>query len=423
MEKILNVEMTKIYITEYKKRLENRIEFKKGLVMQNKNDNIEIDLTNNDPEAFIKQDYNWMVFNSIALEQKYSNNDDYSSIFLTITLDSPFHSHMQKGDKIVNNPKYIEGNTINLGYRILNDFFTSLYRNFKIDGVYEPIEQFRVIEPTKASFTPHLHAIIFVKKIHREKLISYIEKKIKKNPNLGKEYDIERIDNIKRTSAYILKYIQKNYEDEDMKRTYIGWRWSNKIRAYTFSKTYLNREIFDRISFHLKKDLYKDEDFVEYFGTDNYYKIVDMFTTINIETFDVETGEITENKKDSAEDDLFVVKIKRERYVKDDVFQNKITYLKLLTELKDIEIISKQLKKDNLYNSFKYFVFDITTLNDMNIEDNEYIVLLLQFLDNLKNTTQYIYKTISYQIYKKAPNNIARYDLVYDKKDWQLIES
>ena len=69
---------------------------------------------------------------------------------------------------------------------------------------------------------------------------------------------------------------------------------------YTFSKTYLNREVFDKISFHLQKNLHKDEDFVEYFGTDNFYKIVDMFTSINVETIDIETGEVSETKKQKS---------------------------------------------------------------------------------------------------------------------------
>ena len=96
-----------------------------------------------------------------------------------------------------NSYKIDDGNTINLAYRVLNNFFTSLYRNFKIDGKYEGIEFFKAIEPTKASYTPHLHAVIYVKSKYREKLTSYIEKKIQKDKNLGKEYDIQRIDNIK----------------------------------------------------------------------------------------------------------------------------------------------------------------------------------------------------------------------------------
>lgn len=126
MEKKLNKNMTSNYIEMYLENLEKRVNFKKGMKMQNKNNASEIELLNSDPEAFIKQDYNWMVFNSIALEQKYSNNDEYSSLFITLTLDSPFHSHMQKNKKIIKNSKYDEGNTINLGYRVLNSFFTMI---------------------------------------------------------------------------------------------------------------------------------------------------------------------------------------------------------------------------------------------------------------------------------------------------------
>jgi hypothetical protein len=172
MQKVLNEKMTSNYIKMYLETLEKRIDFKKGMRMQNKNDGSELDFSSNDPEGFIKQDYNWMVFNSIALEQKYSNSNEYSSIFITLTLDSPFHSHMQRGNKIIPNKKHDKGNTINLGYRVLNNFFTSLYRNFKIDGKYEGIEFFKAIEPTKASYTPHLHAVIYVKSEYREKLIN-----------------------------------------------------------------------------------------------------------------------------------------------------------------------------------------------------------------------------------------------------------
>jgi hypothetical protein len=422
--KVLNHQKKEQYISSFLQNIQKRIEFKNKLKFKNNNTKEEFKMIADDPYAFIKQDYNWLVFNSIGLEQKYSKNDDYASLFITLTLNSQFHTHMQtKTDKIIKNKKYVEGNTINLSYKILNEFFTSIYRNFKVNGKFEKTEYLRAIEPDKASFCPHLHAVIFLRKKIVDKFITYLKNKIKNNTNLGKQYDIKKLDKAEQSSAYLLKYLDKNYKDEEMQQAYYGWRWQNKIRAYTFSKTYLNREIFDKISFHFIKNFYKDDEVVEYFDTNNLYKMISMFTSINIQTFDVETGEVVDSKKEAMEDNLFVVNIKRERQIIDDVYIQKVENLKSLTMYLDTKIIISQLKNDKLYNSFKYFVFDITNFNDLNIENDEFFVLLNQFLDELRSQKRYLYKVKSYEIYKKAPDNIARYDKVYDKRDWELIES
>jgi hypothetical protein len=366
--KVLNHQKKEQYISSFLQNIQKRIEFKNKLKFKNNNTKEEFKMIADDPYAFIKQDYNWLVFNSIGLEQKYSKNDDYASLFITLTLNSQFHTHMQtKTDKIIKNKKYVEGNTINLSYKILNEFFTSIYRNFKVNGKFEKTEYLRAIEPDKASFCPHLHAVIFLRKKIVDKFITYLKNKIKNNTNLGKQYDIKKLDKAEQSSAYLLKYLDKNYKDEEMQQAYYGWRWQNKIRAYTFSKTYLNREIFDKISFHFIKNFYKDDEVVEYFDTNNLYKMISMFTSINIQTFDVETGEVVDSKKEAMEDNLFVVNIKRERQIIDDVYIQKVENLKSLTMYLDTKIIISQLKNDKLYNSFKYFVFDITNFNDINI--------------------------------------------------------
>lgn len=421
MAKKYNKNLKNKYVISFNENMAKRVEFKRGLKVINKNNNIEFNMLNDDPQAFIKQDYNWLVFNSIALEQKYSHNDDYVSIFITLTLDTQFHSHMQKNGQIIKNKKYVDGNTINLSYKILNEFFTSIYRNFKVNGRYEKIEYVRAIEPFKASFSPHLHAVIFLRRKVLDKFISYLKNKIENNVNLGEQYDIKELDKAEQSSAYLLKYIDKNYKDEEMQKAYYGWRWNNKIRAYTFSKTYLNRETFDKLSFHFMKNFYKDEEAVEYWGTDNLYKMISMFTSVNIETIDLETGEIIESKKEADEDNLFVVNIKRERLIIDDVYSQKVDNLKALTLYQDKKIIISQLKRERLYNSFKYFVFDCISLNDLLLEDDEFFFLLNLFIDELRLQKRYIYKTKSFEIFKKAPEN-TRYDKVYDKRDWQLIE-
>lgn len=51
MQKVLNEKMTSNYIKMYLETLEKRIEFKKGMKMQNKNDGSVLDFSSNDDPA------------------------------------------------------------------------------------------------------------------------------------------------------------------------------------------------------------------------------------------------------------------------------------------------------------------------------------------------------------------------------------
>ena len=201
-----------------------------------------------------KDTYLYFFYVQKILEEKYSNNNDYVSIFLTLTTPSRFHKY-SSFNKIYNE-KYDNETTINEAYRLLNDSFREIYKNFKINQKFEKIEYSKVIEPHE-NLTPHLHSILYVKKEYLEKFLKYLNNTIIKN-EIG-QHKIEVLKDTSRGCAYLLKYIQKttNPKNEDDFHFFNGWKKANKIRVFTSSSSVLNREVYRRINTTLKlsKDL------------------------------------------------------------------------------------------------------------------------------------------------------------------------
>ena len=56
----------------------------------------------------------------------------------------------------------------------------------------------------------------------------------------------------------------------------------------------------------------------------------------------------------------------------------------------------------------------------MQLKEIMYIFYVYIFIKTLENKSRYSYKVTDYQIYKKH-YEMARYDKVYDKKDWQIL--
>lgn len=173
--------------------------------------------------------------------QKYGG---YSTLFITLTLPTEFHKYSSYTQKY--NKKYKKENMINEGYKLLNKAFRTIYKNFRVNREPEKLFFSKVIEPHK-DLTAHLHAIIYVKTEHIEKMIKHIKKTIKNN-NLGRN-DIEEIEDITRSSSYLLKYVQKSTNPESEKDFHFfnGWKKKNKIRAFTHSNLDLERYIFKKL--------------------------------------------------------------------------------------------------------------------------------------------------------------------------------
>ncbi|MCT7588229.1 replication endonuclease [Aliarcobacter butzleri] len=180
-----------------------------------------------------KDDYYWFMYNQKILENKIISEQGYSTLFLTLTLPSSFHQYSKTSKRY--NKKYDEKNTIEIGYKLLNETFRDIYKNFRVDRKFVKVYYSKVFEPHK-NFTPHLHSILYVKSEYKDNLIQHIKNMIKKN-KLGKSFEIEEIKDLSRSSSYLLKYIRKNtnVDDGEKFRVFNGWKRAHKIRVFTCS--------------------------------------------------------------------------------------------------------------------------------------------------------------------------------------------
>lgn len=408
--------MTNYYKDVFDKKIKAKSAYLSKLKIKDLGKNELINLNNN-IDYMIKNDYLYLVFNSIGLQEKYENNNDYCALFLTLTLDSPFHQFKEnRNKKLIKNYKYIEGNSINLGYKILNIFFKSLYKDFKVNNQFEKIEFIRVFEP-HSNFICHLHSLIYVKKEHLNLFEKYLRNKINMNKNLG-IYKLEIIENISRSSSYILKYAKKSFDfRNDNFKVYYGWRLANKIRAYTFTRQFISRDLFNKISFHFSKDFIFDEDSFDEFETKNLYKLINNFTQLYQETINSETGEITKKEKTFDEDDMFIVNLSKNRKTIKNCDNHKIIEIQKHVFSSELKSLIKELHKCNLYNNFNFFILQKLSINCCQLKEITFRFYLSNFLQTLENKKRYVYKFNNFQIYKKHHLN-SKFDLVFDKKNW-----
>ena len=135
-----------------------------------------INISHNE-QQYRKDDYLWFLYNQKILENKIIEEKGFSTLFLTLTLSSSFHKYSKTSKR--KNPKYNESCTIESGYKLLNDSFREIYKNFRVNRQFKKIYYCKVFEPHK-NFTPHLHAILYVKSEFKEALIQHIKNIIKK---------------------------------------------------------------------------------------------------------------------------------------------------------------------------------------------------------------------------------------------------
>jgi len=163
-----------------------------------------------------------------------SQNNDKKAIFITLTLPSKFHKFKQKKSfssdvQFILNKKYDNNLSVNLGYNLLLKCFRHLYNKFKtIDKKCVKIKYFRIVEPHK-DFTPHLHAVLFIP-----------------NFDLHRQFDFEVLNDVSSASSYVLKYIRKQFFNDNETVTYFvsGWASMNKIRLFSSSRTPVPRYIY-----------------------------------------------------------------------------------------------------------------------------------------------------------------------------------
>lgn len=201
------------------------------------------------PLEVARNDYLWFTYNQMLLQDKMASTGEYVALFVTLTLPSSYHRYSSHTKRY--NPNFDSSNTIKKGYQLLNDSFREIYKNFRVNRKFEKVFYSRVVEPHK-DLTAHLHSIIYVKKEFLNNLINHIKNIIKKNV-LGR-HDLEVVKNIKRSTAYLLKYVKKNTNPKTEKDFHFfnGWKKRYGIRVFTQSSLSLEKYIFQKVNNVLK---------------------------------------------------------------------------------------------------------------------------------------------------------------------------
>lgn len=384
-----------------------------------------INISHNE-QQYRKDDYLWFLYNQKILENKILNEGGFSTLFLTLTLPSTFHKYSKTSKR--KNPKYDEKCTIEEGYKLLNDSFREIYKNFRVDRQFKKIYYCKVFEPHK-NFTPHLHAILYVKNEFKEVLIQHIKNIIKKN-ELGKSFDIEEIQDLAKSSSYLLKYVRKNTnaKTEETFRVFNGWKKAHKIRVFTCSilaglERFLYKKIKNNTS--ITRNLKENP-------------ITKILNECNIEiTTTCKTTKQVKTKINKVNNPKFLIEVKKERVQTKD--KKELDSIKDFIETLENDFLycakNNKLLEDSLLDSSKFDLFSFKKFGDnekfLRVVNSYYIKFLNDFsyskssqffknfynelYENVKNI--HSYKVVDLKIFEYANNEKIKQ---YDKKDFYV---
>lgn len=215
-----------------------------------------------------KKYYNWIVQNSIDIQNQALKMGFDGCFFITLTLDTQYHKKINNKHF---NPKYNPKNTINKGYKLLNKTLRDITKQINRTIGKSEMLYIKVVEPHK-DFTPHLHSIIYFKKENLQLIKQIIKNKINfveyKNTNKGQKLqgsegiglvDLQEIENKERGASYLLKYLKKTFKDNtNINQIHFlnGWKKYNKIRILTYSQNknnHINKYIWDKLLPHIPR--------------------------------------------------------------------------------------------------------------------------------------------------------------------------
>ena len=277
-------------------------------------------------------------------------------IFLTITLPSKFHPKSLKFDNSL---------SVQQGYEELNKIFREIYNQFRVNRKFQKIKYIRVIEPHK-SFIPHLHAVCYVD----TNLVQDFKKhfyRIKRKYQL-KQVDYKQLEKADFAVTYLLKYVKKTLEGDDV---YRGWRIHHKInRVLTMSNLNngMTRDIFKRITKFIKFDVSDSRNYLE-----------QILSKIYIERMMInEFGEVLNFKsygKIESEYSVYVVyekskKINDLTYDKEIINDEMIFEDEYLIKLKYLRIYDRDEKLFDL-EDYQFYVDDV----GWNVKESETMLI------------------------------------------------
>lgn len=383
------------------KALDNQNNFLKYLRVHDKKNNYlyklkELKLNNIYNEIF--QHSKQKSFNILDEIQDTKLN---TGLFITLTLNTQWHKYSNKGKS--KNEKYNERNTINKGYKLLNNTFREIQKQIAADipggNNYKFI---KAIEPHK-DFTAHMHVLLLINKDNIDKIINIIKNKIdaKDDTNITytikndkdnidkdvkkyKKYElnynakntqkeigrseIEIIENKIAAINYLLKYIMKMLKDEN--KALDGWKRKNKIRLITTSNT--------QLPIYIYKKLFRTLDKIH---IDNN---ISLNKKDNKDIYNKNEMEFIENNIN--EKDIQNIKLK------DDLINNKINFL---TYFKQNSFIEIEKNYENGTTKYKHL------LNENEENYLFYVYISFNYIDNKKYIEEFIIEYDGQKIFDK----------------------
>lgn len=201
-------------------------------------------------------------------------------LFMTITLPSEYHPFKQ-GSKgtLVKNPKY-NGTRPSEAVKVLTKRFAKLRNDRSLRNITkEERIYYRVNEPHKSG-TPHTHILYYVPKDSVYRVITAFKRLFPQQGN-----DIQ--DDIKNSTAYIMKYINKTLPKSKTKKLtrkeqYLNvWYSEHNITRFSSSRTlaplYLYRLLYQRYSLKTLTTAYKEKRLTILCHIDNIAKVMEIF--------------------------------------------------------------------------------------------------------------------------------------------------
>jgi hypothetical protein len=173
---------------------------------------------------------------------------------ITLTNPSNFHPFVfdkkkQIFTRLNNNFNFKNLETrIDESYENINEIWREFYKNVK-KRENKNMKFIKIVEP-HSSLICHIHRILYIKKGTYLKVKEQLNR-IKEKHKL-KECDIDKLKN-RKGSSYIIKYLLKNYKDEDIKK-FDGFKKLHKIRIFTMSNLSLSTSIFKKL-YYTNKEL------------------------------------------------------------------------------------------------------------------------------------------------------------------------
>ncbi len=372
-----------------------------------------------DEKKIRQDDYYWFMYNQKMLENKILSEGGYTILFLTLTLPSSFHKFSKVTQKY--NPNYDEKDTIEIGYKRLNDTFRAIYKDFKVNRKFVKIYYSKIFEP-HSNFTPHLHSILYIKSEFKENLIQHIKNQILKN-ELGESWKIEELKDLSRSSSYLLKYVRKNtkVEDETTFRIFNGWKKAHKIRVFTCS-------ILNGLERFLYKKIKNNTNITKNLKENPIAKILNE-CNINIVTTCKSTKQV-KTKTNALENPKFTINVKKERtQIKDkkelELVRDYVNYLKnnfWKSKDNDSCLLFYEDKFDLFTKSF--FVDNEKFLNTINNFYYKYFVIDFNFRTFFKELeftlhncvkNMHIYRVVDLKIFEHINTTIIK---KYDKEEY-----